>query len=206
MRGRILFISMFILLKFAVYAQNGNISVQRQKPKLIVGLVIDQMRWDYLYRFNDLYGPDGFNRLLKEGYSCENTLIPYVPTYTGPGHSCIYTGSIPAIHGIIGNNWFEKSINKNVYCTDDSTVHGVGSNTIWGKMSPQNLWVTTITDELRFSNNFKSKVIGIALKDRASILPRLTRKRSRRSRATLAAPRAGARVASIHPCIGYLHQ
>lgn len=141
------------------------------KPKLVVGLVIDQMRWDYMYRFNALYGEGGFKRLLKDGFSAENTFIPYVPTYTAVGHTCIYTGSVPAISGIVGNNWFDKTTGKNVYCTDDSTVSGVGSSSKWGKMSPDNLWVTTITDELRLSNNFKSKVIGVALKDRGSILP-----------------------------------
>lgn len=141
------------------------------KPKLVIGLVIDQMRWDFLYRYKTLYSAGGFNRLLNEGFSCENTFIPYIPTYTAPGHACIYTGSIPAIHGIVGNNWFERSINKNVYCTDDSMVSAVGSNSVFGKMSPKNLWTSTITDELKLSNNFQSKVIGIALKDRGAILP-----------------------------------
>ena len=141
------------------------------RPKLVIGLVIDQMRWDYLYRYYDLYSTNGFKRLLNEGYSCENTMIPYVPTYTAPGHTCIFTGSVPAINGIIGNNWFDKNSNKTIYCTDDSTVLSVGSNSAAGKMSPRKLLTTTITDELRLSNNFKSKVIGISLKDRASILP-----------------------------------
>ncbi len=144
---------------------------QAAKPKLVVGIVIDQMRWDYLYRFNQLYSANGFKRLLSEGFTCENTFIPYTPTYTAPGHTCIYTGSVPAIHGIVGNNWYDRSLNKVVYCTDDSTVATVGNNSDAGKMSPQNMWATTITDELRLSNNFKSKVIGIALKDRGSILP-----------------------------------
>ena len=129
------------------------------------------MRWDYLYRYNDLYAPNGFKRLLKEGFSCDNTLIPYVPTYTAVGHTCVYTGSIPAMTGIVGNNWFDKTTGKNVYCTDDSTVTTVGNTGKAGKMSPANLWVTSIADELRLSNNFKSKVIGIALKDRGAILP-----------------------------------
>jgi len=146
-------------------------TAQVNRPKLVVGIVIDQMRWDYLYRFNDLYGNSGFKRLLKDGFSAENTLVPYTPTYTAVGHTCIYTGSVPAITGIVGNNWFDKVTGKNVYCTDDSTVSTVGSMSRAGKMSPDNLWVTTITDELRLSTNFKSKVIGIALKDRGAILP-----------------------------------
>jgi predicted AlkP superfamily pyrophosphatase or phosphodiesterase len=141
------------------------------KPKIIVGLVIDQMRWDYLYRYANRYSDAGFNRLLKKGYSFENTFIPYTPTYTAPGHACIYTGAVPATNGIVGNNWYDKTIRKNMYCTEDSTVQGIGNTDAEGKMSPRNLWATTITDELRMSNNYASKVIGIALKDRGAILP-----------------------------------
>lgn len=94
-----------------------------------------------------------------------------MPTYTAVGHTCVYTGSIPAYTGIIGNNWYDKATRANIYCTDDSTVTTVGSSSKAGKMSPDNLWVTTVTDELRLSNNFRSKVIGIALKDRGAILP-----------------------------------
>ena len=158
-------------LIFTFYFFTAVAFAQSPKPKLVVGLVIDQMRWDYLYRYSNLYGPNGFKRLLSQGFSCENTMIPYVPTYTAVGHTCVYTGSVPAITGIVGNNWFDKTTNRYVYCTDDSTVVSIGGTTNAGKMSPANLWTTTITDELRLSNNFKSKVIGIALKDRGSILP-----------------------------------
>ncbi|MFZ1527603.1 MAG: alkaline phosphatase PafA [Ferruginibacter sp.] len=141
------------------------------RPKLIVGLVVDQMRWDYLYRYNDLYGNGGFKRILRQGFSCENTMIPYIPTYTAVGHSCIYTGSVPAIMGIVGNNWYDKSIRKGMYCTTDTSVQGVGGTGAAGQMSPKNLWATSITDELQMSTNFRSKVIGISLKDRGAILP-----------------------------------
>ena len=160
----------FILFGFC-FLLFGHAFAQVIRPKLVIGLVIDQMRWDFLYRYNDLYRADGFKRMLKEGFSCENTMIPYVPTYTAPGHTCIYTGSVPAITGIVGNNWFDRTSRANIYCTDDTTVTTVGSNTAAGKMSPENLWTTTITDELRLSNNFRSKVIGVALKDRGAILP-----------------------------------
>lgn len=158
------------LLTFQVFAQTKEVKPSA-KPKLVVGLVVDQMRWDYLYRYQNLYAANGFKRLLGEGFSCENTMIPYTPTYTAPGHTCVYTGSVPAIHGIISNNWFNRYTKKWVYCTDDETVSTVGSSSNAGKMSPENMWATTITDELRLSTNFKSKVIGIALKDRGAILP-----------------------------------
>jgi predicted AlkP superfamily pyrophosphatase or phosphodiesterase len=143
-----------------------------QRPKLVVGIVIDQMRWDYLYRFYDVYKPDGgFKRFLSQGFSCENTFIPYTPTVTAAGHTCAYTGSVPAIHGIVGNNWWDRQKKKLVYCTDDDSVQPVGSASTWGKMSPRNMFATTIGDELRLATNFQSKVIGIALKDRGAILP-----------------------------------
>ena len=149
-----------------------NKSNQIERPKLVVGLVVDQMRWDYLYRYYEKYGNDGFKRLLSQGYSMNNVHINYIPTYTAIGHTTIYTGSVPAIHGIAGNNWFDKEKGKNVYCTSDDTVKPVGTtNAEAGNQSPRNLWSTTITDELLLATNFKSKVVGVSLKDRASILP-----------------------------------
>lgn len=141
------------------------------RPKLVVGLVVDQMRWDYLYRYFPRYGETGFKRLLREGFSCENTYINYVPTVTAIGHSTVYTGSVPAIHGIAGNNFIMQESGYNMYCTEDTTVSTVGADGNGGKMSPKNLLSSTVTDELRLSTNFQSKVIGISLKDRGAILP-----------------------------------
>lgn len=149
-----------------------NKNTRLERPKLVVGLVVDQMRWDYLYRFYNKYGNDGFKRLLNTGYSLNNVHIPYVPTVTALGHTCIYTGSVPAIHGIAGNDWTDKETGKNVYCTTDESVQPVGTtNAKIGSHSPKNLWSTTITDELKLATNFQGKVIGVSLKDRASILP-----------------------------------
>lgn len=141
------------------------------RPKLMVGLVVDQMRWDYLYRYFDRYQSGGFKRMLNEGFTCENTQINYIPTVTAAGHTCIYTGSVPAIHGIAGNDFIIQSTGKSLYCTEDSTVKTVGSTSNAGEMSPRNLLTSTVTDELRLATNFRSKVIGIALKDRGGILP-----------------------------------
>lgn len=160
-----------ILSVTAINAQKIKNS-QLERPKLVVGLVVDQMRWDYLYRFYNKYGNDGFKRLLNTGYSLNNVHIPYVPTVTALGHTCIYTGSVPAIHGIAGNDWTDKETGKNVYCTTDESVKPVGTtNAKAGSHSPKNLWSTTVTDELRMATNFQGKVIGVSLKDRASILP-----------------------------------
>jgi predicted AlkP superfamily pyrophosphatase or phosphodiesterase len=159
-----------LLIMGVAYCTSAKDGVER--PKLVVGLVIDQMRWDYLYRYYDLYSSTGFKRLLKDGFSCENTMINYVPTFTAPGHSCIYTGSVPSIHGIAGNNWIDNVTGKGVYCTDDKTVHMVGTtDPAAPPMSPRNLLTSTITDELRLATNLESRVYGVAIKDRSSILP-----------------------------------
>src|SRR5215217_16901 len=97
------------------------------KPKLVVGLVVDQMRWDYLYRFYDRYQANGFKRLLNEGFTCENTNIDYVPTVTAIGHSTVYTGSVPALHGIAGNDFIIQATGKTMYCTEDGAVAPVGT-------------------------------------------------------------------------------
>lgn len=152
---------------------NAQSSNTLSRPKLVVGIVVDQMRWDYIYRYYNVYKSDGgFKRFLNHGFTCENTFIPYTPTVTAAGHTCAYTGSVPAINGIVSNTWYDKELKKQVYCAEDDSVQTVGSNsTDAGKMSPRNMLTTTITDELRLATNFKSKVIGVAIKDRGAILP-----------------------------------
>ena len=142
-----------------------------ERPKLVVGIVVDQMRWDYLYRYYDRYSAGGFKRLLNEGFSCENTFINYTPTVTACGHSTIFTGAPPAISGISGNAWWDREQMRTVYCTEDTSVNTVGSPSALGKMSPKNMLVTSVCDELRLATHFRSKVIGIAIKDRGGILP-----------------------------------
>jgi len=162
-----LFTALLVLLTgFSAPAQQGI-----PRPKLVVGIVIDQMRWDYLYRYYDRYDANGgFKRMLNQGFSCENTLVPYAPTVTACGHSTIYSGTVPAISGITGNFWWDREQQRSVYCTEDKSVNTVGSSSTQGKMSPKNMLVTTICDELRLATNFKSKVIGVAIKDRGGIL------------------------------------
>jgi len=179
MRKIYLILTALILLSPTVHAQRNNSNAASKKqagttlerPKLVVGLVVDQMRWDYLYRYYDRYTKGGFKRLINEGFSAENTMISYLPSYTACGHASVYTGSVPAINGIIGNNWYDPELQRDVYCTEDRSVKSVGTTTDAGEMSPRNMLTTTITDELRLATNFKSKVIGISMKDRGSILP-----------------------------------
>jgi predicted AlkP superfamily pyrophosphatase or phosphodiesterase len=140
-------------------------------PSLVVGIVVDQMRYDYLFKYWNKFGNGGFKRLVNEGFLCKNAHFNYAPTYTGPGHASIFTGATPAVHGIIANEWFDRVKDTTVYCTSDNNYETVGSTSRAGKMSPALLQGTTIGDELRLYSNLRSKVIGISLKDRASILP-----------------------------------
>ena len=175
MNRKLLFTILLTAITFGAFAQKATTvsSNTIARPKLVVGIVIDQMRWDYLYRFYNAYAANGgFKRLLNSGFSCDNTFVPYLPTVTAAGHTCVYTGSVPALHGIVGNDWYDSKTGKAVYCADDNSVQTVGSdNAAAGKMSPKNLWATTITDELRLATNFQSKVIGISAKDRGAIFP-----------------------------------
>ncbi len=141
------------------------------QPKLVVGIVVDQMRYDYLWKYWTKYSDGGFKRLVNEGFNFKNANFNYVPTYTAPGHACIYTGTTPSYNGIISNEWYDRETRKGIYCVSDSTVKSVGTTSISGKMSPVNLLTSTMTDELRLASNMSSKVIGVALKDRGAILP-----------------------------------
>ena len=144
----------------------------QQRPKLVVGIVVDQMKMEYLYRFSDDFSANGFKRLMDNGFVFHNAHFNYMPTYTAPGHASIYTGTTPSVNGIVGNDWFSRKLGKGMYCTDDDSVKTIGNGTAKeGAMSPKNLQSTTITDELRLGTNFKGKVIGMSLKDRGAILP-----------------------------------
>lgn len=153
----------FIILSFNVFSQV-------KKPKLLVGIVVDQMRYDFLVRYKANYTQHGFNRLINQGFVARNMHYNYVPTYTGPGHSSIYTGSVPAIHGIAGNHWMQNGT-QYMYCSQDDDVKTIGAEGDAGEMSPKNLKVTTICDQIKLMSNQRSKVFGISLKDRGAILP-----------------------------------
>ena len=155
-----------------------SFSQQQDKPKLIVGVVIDQMRAEYLYRFQDNYAENGFKRLLREGFNVKNTHYNYIPTATGPGHTSIYTGTTPVNHGIVSNDWYNRELGRSIYCAEDSTVFlvdhlGVQKDEKFKNFSrsPKNNLTTTITDELKLFTNQRSKVIGVSLKDRGAIFP-----------------------------------
>ncbi|MCB0375981.1 MAG: alkaline phosphatase family protein, partial [Sinomicrobium sp.] len=143
----------------------------KSHPKLVVGIVVDQMRYDYLPRFWDKYGEGGFKRMAAEGFNCRNHHFNYIPTYTGPGHASVYAGTTPATHGIIANDWYDKETGTMVYCVGDSTVSPLGTSAAAGKMSPRNMRTTSVADQLRLATQMQGKAIGISIKDRGAILP-----------------------------------
>lgn len=170
---RFIFIGLFSVLSLAGQKRSKEAAgVQlRAKPKLVVGIVVDQMRYDYLTRFYSHYGEGGFKRMINKGFNCKNNHFNYAPTSTGPGHASVYTGTTPATHGIIGNNWYDKVSDETVYCAGDDSYDSVGSESDAGQMSPHRMTVTTISDELRLHTQMRGKTIAIALKDRGAVLP-----------------------------------
>ena len=159
-----------LLLAAGLLLGSSAVAQIRPTPKLLVGIMVDQMRPDYLTRFSPEFGPDGFNRLLREGFQCRNTHYNYIPTVTGPGHSSVYTGTTPRYHGIVGNSWYDRRLRHDVYCTDDTTVQLVGTAKGMG-VSARNQLSTTLGDELKMTYGGRSRVLALSLKDRASALP-----------------------------------
>jgi predicted AlkP superfamily pyrophosphatase or phosphodiesterase len=164
-------IQMRSLLILVVLQLSFFAGVSQGQPKLIVGIVVDQMRQDYLYRYWDKFEDDGFKRLINNGYYCRNVHFNYIPTYTAPGHASIFTGTTPMVNGIISNYWYDRDVDGNLYCVGDDNVNSVGTDNANGKMSPHRLLTTTLGDAVRQSNQFKGKSIGVSIKDRAAILP-----------------------------------
>ncbi len=161
-----------LMLSLSLFSQSFTPTTRPVKsPKLVVGIVVDQMRYDYLRRYWNKYQEGGFKRMVKGGLNCENAHYNYVPTFTGPGHASVYSGTTPAYHGIIANDWYSREEKKEVYCAEDLSVSAVGGNVLSGAFSPKRLMASNISDELKIAYPERSKVIGIAIKDRGAILP-----------------------------------
>jgi hypothetical protein len=143
------------------------------RPKLVVVLVIDQFRYDYLLRFRPFFGKGGFNLLLDGGAVFTDCRYDCATTTTGPAHAALLTGAYPNLHGIIENEWYDPLQHRQVYCVEDLSTRTVasrqGSSATPG-FSPRNLVGSTLGDELRAATDFRSKVISISLKDRAAVL------------------------------------
>ncbi|MGB0166568.1 MAG: alkaline phosphatase family protein [Luteibaculum sp.] len=145
---------------------------EKPRPKLVIGMVVDQMRFDYLQRFAPVFSNEGaFKLLIDSGKFFTETRYEYLPTYTGPGHATIFTGTHPKYHGIVANDWYYRQGNKMMYCASDSTVDTQGSPSGAGQMSPKNMLVQSLGDLFKNEFGTDSKVYGVGLKDRSSIFP-----------------------------------
>ena len=158
-----------LLLGLLLLSSTGQ-AQQMKSPKLVVGIVVDQMCYEYLYRYYDKFCDGGFRKLMTDGTNCRNTQYNYLPTYTGPGHASIYTGTTPSNHGIVANDWFDMTTKKSVNCVEDSTVNPVGTTSSYGYFSPMNLKANTITDQLKLTYP-EAKVVSMSIKNRGAILP-----------------------------------
>lgn len=138
-------------------------------PKLVVTILVDQLRYDYLERFHDQFAERGFRLLMEEGAFLTFAHYNYLPTVTGPGHASFLSGGTPAMHGIIANDWFDKRTLKTVNCVSDPGVEGVGASGPVGQRSPRNFIGDNFADEMRL--RYHSKVVGLSHKDRGAILP-----------------------------------
>jgi len=158
------------------------------KPRLVVGITVDQMRADYLTRFGAwedasspaTFGEGGFRRMVEDGFVCRDHHFGYAPTYTGPGHASIFTGTTPTVHGILANDWYDRASASSVYCASAASVKGVSGEGVdldggllgsSGQMSPHRMLSTTLGDELKMATGGQAKVYGVSMKDRGAILP-----------------------------------
>ena len=166
-----LFLGIFSCKNSSEYFIPNNLDKTTSKPKLVVGVVVDQMRFDYLNRFKNKYSANGFLRLINQGFSCNNHHFNFIPTYTAPGHASVFTGTTPSVHGIIGNSWYDKASNSTVYCTTDKAYTPVGAAAKYGQVSPRNMKVTTLADQNRLFTQMNGKTIGVSIKDRGAVFP-----------------------------------
>lgn len=139
------------------------------QPKLIVAILVDQLRYDYLERFEEHFTTNGFRLFTDRGVFMTFAHYNYIPTITGPGHASFLSGATPMMHGIIANDWYDRNTGKEMYCTEDQSVDGVGATPGKGRMSPRNFIGNTFADELRL--RFHSKVVAVSMKDRGAVLP-----------------------------------
>lgn len=172
-------LSLFLSVHFFAAAETADLKLNAvstslappKKAKLVVGIVVDQMRYDYLTRYESRFGEGGFKRMIREGFNFKNNNFDYVPTYTAPGHASVYTGTTPKYHGIISNDWYDRTSGKMMYCVDDDNYQSVGTPSKDGQKSPRKMTVTSFADQNRLHTQFRGKTIGIAIKDRGAILP-----------------------------------
>lgn len=155
---------LFALLVFAIqisFAQSAR-KIPSEKPKLVVGIVIDHLRADYYFRYSNLIGDGGFKRLMNQGTYCKNSKFSYLYSQTGPDHASIFTGTPPAFHGIISNGWYNRLSGGLELAREDAETKLVGIESKEKGSSPKKLLASTLGDEIKLFNSH-SRVVGVAL-------------------------------------------
>jgi predicted AlkP superfamily pyrophosphatase or phosphodiesterase len=140
-----------------------------EKPLLVVGIVVEQLRYDQLEKFRNRLGENGIRKLLNEGTFYQNASFQYILTQSAPGHATIATGAEPAFHGITSDSWYLPLKNELVYCTKDVSVDPAGGSIESGLHSPVNLQASTFSDELKIATNSKAKIFSAGLKENSAI-------------------------------------
>jgi hypothetical protein len=168
-------LGMFVLLFIACEIEPQNVNTEQrahyESPDLVIGIIVDQMRPDFIYKYWNHYGDDGFKRLVNDGFTFRNTYFRHMPTSTGPGHAAQYTGATPSVHGLIGNSWYVRELDRNINVIEavGSGYEGVGTDPDYdGERSPANVLTTTVGDELFLHTNERSRTVGISFKDRGA--------------------------------------
>ena len=167
--------SLLIIISILLFLSVGGLVAQTayippEKPKLVIGIVIEQFRNDYIDKFWDIFSDKGFRRLINEGTYCKNASYDFFFTQSAPAHATLSTGTDPRMHGIVADSWYLPLRDEIIYCTGDSEVDPVGGSFVNGLQSPANLLPSTFGDELKLSTNNRARVFGIGMKDHAAIL------------------------------------
>jgi hypothetical protein len=163
--------SFFLVLILLAGCVPGFGSAYNAKPKIVVVIVVDQLRGDLLERFHDEFVPGGFRRFMDQGAWFTNCYYNYANTRTAPGHSTLGTGTYTLGHGIMANDWWNPSKRRFVSSVEDDRETNLGATVVGASASPRNLQTDTFGDELKLATGGRAHVFGIALKDRAAILP-----------------------------------
>jgi hypothetical protein len=163
--------SLVLVLLLLAPIPDAFASAYNARPKLVVIIVIDQFRADYLQRYHDQFGDGGFRVFLDRGAYFTDCNYDYANTRTAPGHSTLFTGTYTSGHGILSNEWWDPQKKKRVTSVEDDSTRLVGIPSTAPGASPHNLRTDTLGDELKLATGGKSRVFAISLKDRASVLP-----------------------------------
>jgi predicted AlkP superfamily pyrophosphatase or phosphodiesterase len=160
-----------ILLLSAFFNMSGQGAyIPPDQPRLVIGIVVEQLKYDQLEKYRDKLGEDGIKKLINEGTYFKNASFDYMLTQSASGHATISTGTEPSFHGITSDSWYLPLRNELIYCTRDIDVNPVGGSFESGLNSPVNLQASTFSDELEMATNQEAKVFGLALKDNSAIL------------------------------------